>query len=131
MYKYGKTSKDRLATCDHRLRIIFEEAIKIMDIAILEGHRNKETQNKAYEDGNSKLQWPDSSHNSLPSRAVDAAPYPIDWNNRERFFMMAGLVIAIGHSKGKKIRWGGDWNMDGETTDNGFDDLVHFEIVEG
>jgi hypothetical protein len=31
---------------------------------------------------------------------------------------------------GIKIRWGGDWDMDTETKDNNFDDLVHFEIKE-
>ena len=27
-----------------------------------------------------------------------------------------------------KIRWGGDWDMDTQTKDNKFDDLVHFEL---
>jgi len=29
---------------------------------------------------------------------------------------------------GMKIRWGGDWDMDTQTKDNKFDDLVHFEL---
>jgi len=29
---------------------------------------------------------------------------------------------------GLKIRWGGDWDMDTQTKDNKFDDLVHFEL---
>ena len=28
-----------------------------------------------------------------------------------------------------KIRWGGDWDSDGEIKDNNFDDLVHIEII--
>jgi len=31
---------------------------------------------------------------------------------------------------GVDLRWGGDWDGDTEVRDNGFDDLVHFEIVE-
>ena len=27
------------------------------------------------------------------------------------------------------IRWGGDWDLDGVTTDQTFMDLAHFEIV--
>ncbi len=41
----------------------------------------------------------------------------------------AGLVRGIAVSWGVKIRWGGDWDMDGDLKDNSFDDLVHFEIV--
>jgi len=32
---------------------------------------------------------------------------------------------------GVTLRWGGDWDRDTEVQDNSFDDLVHFEIVEG
>ena len=30
-----------------------------------------------------------------PSRAVDVVPYPIDWDDRERFHLFAGFVIAL------------------------------------
>jgi len=26
------------------------------------------------------------------------------------------------------VRWGGDWDSDGEIADNSFDDLVHVEL---
>jgi hypothetical protein len=28
------------------------------------------------------------------------------------------------------LRWGGDWDSDTEVNDNGFDDLVHFELED-
>jgi peptidoglycan L-alanyl-D-glutamate endopeptidase CwlK len=31
---------------------------------------------------------------------------------------------------GIKIRWGGDWDSDGDINDNRFDDLVHVEIKD-
>ena len=39
----------------------------------------------ARREGRSKLSWLESKHNCEPSRAVDIAPYPIDWDDRERF----------------------------------------------
>ena len=58
------------------------------------------------------------------------APYPIDWDDRERFHLFAGFVIGIAKSMGITLRWGGDWNMNFEVDDNQFDDFPHFEIRE-
>ena len=93
------------------------------------GHRNQEDQEEMYEQGRSQLRYPKSKHNSLPSKAVDVAPYPIDWNDRERFTLFAGFVLGTAETMGVKLRWGGDWNRNWETADNSFDDLVHFELV--
>ena len=64
----------------------------------------------------------------MEGKAVDVAPYPVDWEDRERFHYMGGMLRGIGHQMGLKIRWGGDWDSDGEIKDNSFDDLVHVEI---
>ena len=127
---YSARSLSRLRTCDPRLIEVFEEVIKHFDCAILEGHRGEKEQTDHFLAGRSKVQFPNSKHNSTPSRAVDAAPYPINFKDRERFCVFAGLVMGIGLMKGVKIRWGGDWDQDTEVIDNGFDDLPHFEIVE-
>jgi peptidoglycan L-alanyl-D-glutamate endopeptidase CwlK len=127
---FGKASKAKLATVDSRLVEVLEEAIKIIDFTVLVGHRGKEDQDKAVAEGKSKLGWPNSKHNSLPSKAVDIAPYPIDWSDRERFTYLAGIVKGIAHSKGYKVVWGGDWNNNGELKDNSFDDLPHFQIED-
>ena len=39
MAKFGRTSKNRLATCDERLQKVFNEVIKYVDCSALEGHR--------------------------------------------------------------------------------------------
>ncbi len=132
MYKYGKKSRERLATCDPRLQEIFNEVIKVMDISILCGHRSEEEQQKAFNNGNSKLQYPNSKHNSTPSIAIDVAPWNggIDWENYKSFYFLGGLALGIADQKGIKLRWGGDWNRNGKFDDQTFDDLVHFEIVE-
>lgn len=125
----SRRSQDRLATCDPRLIQLMTAVSAHWDVLILEGHRTKQAQDAAKAAGNSKLAWPNSRHNSLPSRAVDAAPLPLDWSDRERFSLFAGFVLGIAAEQGIKLRWGGDWNQDTQVGDNRFDDLVHFELT--
>lgn len=129
MPQYSKQSYEKLATCHPDLVTVFMEVIKHFDHTVMEGHRNKEAQNKYFAEGKSKLQWPNGEHNAIPSKAVDAAPLPIDWNDREKFTLFAGFVKGVAAAKGIKIRWGGDWNGDNQVKDNSFDDLVHFELA--
>lgn len=128
MPRFSQRSKERLATCDKRLQRVFNRVIDTVDCTILEGHRSEEKQNEAYRTGHSKVQWPDSRHNTLPSLAVDVAPYPIDWRDRERFTLFAGFALGVAAGEGVRIVWGGDWNRDFRVADNSFDDLVHFQV---
>lgn len=130
MPKYSNTSKRRLSSCDERLQRLFNEVIKSWDCSILCGGRSKEDQNKAYSENRSKVKYPDSKHNSLPSKAVDVAPYPIDWNDLGRFYMFAGYVLRVAEELGIKVRYGGDWDGDSRTADQSFNDLPHWEIVD-
>jgi peptidoglycan L-alanyl-D-glutamate endopeptidase CwlK len=135
MHKYSKRSEQRLSTCHSDLQKVFYEVLNKIDHSILEGYRDKERQEKAFLEGKSKLQFPKSKHNLTPSMAVDVAPYPIDWNDTERFYLFAGFVLGTGYRLKKEciithdIRWGGDWDRDFDVKDNTFDDLVHFELV--
>ena len=126
---FGKTSKKRLATCDERLQKVFNEVINYVDCSVLEGHRGEREQNKYFAEGKSKVQYPLGRHNAKPSRAVDVVPYPIDWNDRERFHLFAGFVLGIAYSMDISLRWGGDWNQNFEVDDNNFDDFPHFELT--
>tara|TARA_R110002126_G_scaffold5344_1_gene28253 strand:+ start:230 stop:622 length:393 start_codon:yes stop_codon:yes gene_type:complete len=130
MPRFGTRSKSRLHTCDGRLIELFNKVVKEFDCTVIEGHRGKDAQNEAYNKGNSKLKFPNGKHNKSPSVAVDVAPYPIDWKDRDRFHYFGGYVLGIAKSLGLNIRWGGDWDQDTQTKDNKFDDLVHFEIKE-
>lgn len=129
MPKYSRKSKERLSTCHEDLQKIFNEVIKHWDCTILEGHRTKETQDEYFRTGRSKLEWPNSKHNSKPSLAVDVAPWPIDWNDRERFIHFAGFVKGVANGMGIEIRCGADWNGDGRFTESFFD-APHFELVQ-
>lgn len=131
---FSNSSKAKLEMCDQRLQDIFNEVIKTVDCTIVCGHRNKEDQNAAYAKGHSKLKYPQSKHNQYPSMAVDVAPYyanvGIDWNDLGGFYMFAGYVMRVAYEKGVSLRYGGDWDGDRRTTDQTFNDLPHFEILE-
>lgn len=129
MPRFSNTSATRLAQCDPRLRAVFDEVIRHFDCTILCGHRAKAEQDAAFAAGNSKVQWPNGKHNTVPSLAVDAAPYPIDWEDRERATFFAGVVMGTAWQMGIELRWGGDWDRDTQVNDNTFDDLWHFELV--
>jgi len=128
MPKFGTRSRNALHTCDERLIKVFDEVIKTVDCSVLEGHRGQSKQDKYYEEGKSKVKYPSGRHNKLPSMAVDVAPYPIDWDDRERFHLFAGFVLGIAKSMGINLRWGGDWNQNWFVDDNKFDDFPHFEL---
>ena len=128
MPRYSNRSAIKLAECDERIQRVFNRVIETIDNTILVGYRDEETQEEMYDQGRSQLQYPNSKHNKLPSQAIDVAPYPIDWNDRERFTLFAGFVLGTAEEMGIKLRWGGDWDRDWETADNSFDDLVHFEL---
>lgn len=126
MFKFGKRSEKRLKGVDIKLQHILRRLIKIMDVTIIEGVRSQERQDELVKKGASKTKY--SKH--ITGKAVDLAPYPIDWEDRERFHYMGGMFRGIGHQLGVKVRWGGDWDSDGEIKDNNFDDLVHVELRE-
>jgi len=143
MPAYSQRSRDKLVTCDRRLQEIFNEVIKHADCTIVSAWRDKLEQDELLRTGKSQLAWPDSKHNhtdtrvwrsvaeQIPcSKAVDAMPYPINWKDRERATLFAGLVLGIAAMLGHELRWGGDWDQDWEVIDNSFDDLAHFELVD-
>ncbi len=134
MPNFGKKSSDNLNGCHPLLRQLFQMVVKKEDCAVTCGIRDKEAQEKAFNEGKSSKQWPDSKHNikieGELSTAVDVPPYPIDWNDLPRFYMFVGYVKAVADMMDIKIRCGADWDMDGWTDDQKFHDLPHFELVK-
>ena len=135
MPAFGTTSRRRLETCHPDLQRVFTEVVKHFDCAVTCGHRTKEKQNALYAQGRTmpgkkvtNVQWPNSMHNSSPSRAIDVIPYPVDWDDIKRFYYFAGFVKSVAISLGVDLRWGGDWDGDTEVDDQRFNDLPHFEL---
>jgi len=117
-------AKDPMVNYPHatpRIIEIMNIVVKIMDNTILCGHRGEAEQNKAFIEGKSNARFGESKHNEIPSEAVDVAPYPIDWNDTERFARLAGIIEGVAHMLDYKIRWGGDFAS--------IKDMPHFEII--
>ena len=129
MPKFSRQSKDILNSCHNDLQVLMYAVVKQYDIKIAEGHRGEADQNRYEAQGFSKLKFPDSKHNKWPSLAVDVDPYPIDFNKKERYYYMAGVVMVVAYKMGIKIRWGGDWDGDKDFYDQQLYDLRHFELV--
>lgn len=149
MPSFGETSTRRLEELDPRLQNVLRAAIvRGPDFTILEGFRPKDRQNEMVKKGLSKLSFPKSKHNQMPSLAVDIAPWPIDWpdykrrenpeeeikrliengDDLKRFHILAGYIFGQARLGGVPLRWGGDWDGDWKYTDQTFHDLPHFEL---
>ncbi len=128
MPKFSKSSLEKLESCDERLIIIAKRVIEIVDCKVIWGHRGKLAQESLCEQGFSRVHYPFSYHNLIPSLAMDLAPYPIDWQNIKRFCYFAGIVKGIAESEGIPITWGGDWGNDFNPSNEFFFDGPHFQL---
>lgn len=132
---FSKISKERLSTCDKKLQELFNEVIKVFDCTIVCGYRNKEDQERAFNDSKSKLHYPMSKHNHLPCYAVDVVPYFSDephlrWKDVESFLKLAYCIKTIANKLDIKVRWGADWNNNGIISDEKFIDMPHWELIK-
>lgn len=121
----GKESKLKLATCDVKLQQ-FVAALAadvdaglvpgVSDLTVLCGYRGQTAQNEAFRTGKSKLIYPHSKHNRVPSMAVDIAPYPVNWKDEAAFQALRKYALELAAKLGIRIRvisW----------------DLPHYELV--
>ena len=124
MARFGRKSKRLLGECHPDLIKLFNVVVKEFDCSILEGKRSLDRQKELLADKKTKTLK--SKH--IEGKAVDVAPYPIDFEDRDRFHYFGGYVLGIAKMLNIDVIWGGDWNNNKETKDNSFDDLVHFEL---
>jgi len=132
MPEFGPRSKAQRDTLHPLLQKVVDEAIKVYDFKILQGTRGEDEQERLYRERKTMVRWPNSKHNTVPSLAVDVAPYPIDWDSphaTKKFAQLAGILIGIGWTMGIRLRWGGDWDGDGIMRDQRFHDLPHLELL--
>lgn len=137
MNKWGERSLKNRKTLHPDLNILADTVLKFVDCSIVDGHRDKETQDDYFysKPRRSKVQWPNSKHNKMPSQAMDLYMYPIEINNTNRNYWFAGVVFGIAkmlYEQGimkHKVRGGWDWDGDNDFKDQDFNDLVHVELV--
>jgi len=129
MPSFGVTSNKRLEGVHPELRKLARTVVAYIDCSVIYGKRTQEEQKQLVEEELSKTmnslhlpQWTGYAH------AIDLAPYPIDWNDRERFVYMQGMIRGIAQQLNIKVRSGIDWDSDGTIKDHSFFDGPHFEL---
>lgn len=132
----GSRSRSKLEGVNPRLVAVVERAIEIteQDFSVIEGLRSQERQLELFRKGASKVTV--SRH--MSGNAVDLAVWrngTIDWedhdHNKTGYKAIAKAMRQAAKELGVRIRWGGDWDSDGDSSDERFLDWVHFEIPKG
>lgn len=158
-YILGKTSKERLAGVHPKLARVVNRAIQIskQDFSVLEGVRTKTRQFELYGQGRTKAElmakgidprlarpamtkvtWTLLSNHIAKAdgygHAVDLIPYPLDWEGPTRFPKFDAIsraMFAASKELAVSIRWGADWDQDGNPRERGETDSPHFELAQG
>lgn len=142
-FRLGAQSRARLKGVHPDLVRVVERAITIssVDFSVLEGVRTPERQKSLYAQGRTapgpKVTWTKTSNHFVNSRtgyghAVDLVPYPVDWEGPVRFPKFDAIskaMFAAAKIEGVAIRWGADWDGDGNPRERGETDSPHFELV--
>ena len=132
MPQFGARSSQRLEGVHPDLVAILFDVVEIYDITIPKdgGAREIGRQAALVQAGKSKtMQSKHLIQEDGYAHAVDPVPYPVDWDDKERFYFMAGLLFMAAEKRGIRIRWGGDWDGDKQFSDQTFHDLPHIELV--
>lgn len=124
--KFDAASAKRLAAAHPSIQKVMNAAREKIAFKILDSQRGRDAQELAFRQGNSKAHFGQSAHNWSPSIAVDIVPDPVDWNDKNKFIALSKVIMPIAEDMGVKLRWGGDWNMDGSTSDGW--DFPHYEL---
>jgi peptidoglycan LD-endopeptidase CwlK len=136
-FKLGKKSKKLLDGVHPRLCAVVETAITLtpIDFTIIDGLRTPDKQQALYDTGKSKTLH--SKHLKQPDgygHAVDIIPCSSDpWNDVVGFDLIRKVMFESAKQLGVPLRWGGDWDGDGKSRNQGdkdekFIDLPHYEL---
>lgn len=158
MFKFGRSSRRRLNTCEDDLILVAEESLKVsrVDFSITEGTRSPAKQFSYYKKGRRKVggRWyiydrslvvtykdglrKKSRHNYKKSKAFDICAYvkgrPDLAYNPDLLIYLSGVITSTAERlyQEKKIKkrvvWGGDFNVNGRMDDENFVDRPHFQI---
>ena len=139
MFKLGPASRKKLEGLHPNLVAVVNQAIQLttQDFSVTCGVRTLAEQKDLYAQGRTKpgqiVTWTLKSRH-LPAadglgRAVDLAPYPIDWNDLSKFDAIAKAMFQASKELGIPIRWGADWDQDGNPRERGETDSPHFELA--
>jgi len=145
-FKFGKTSQERLSTCEKYLQDVMNKAIKLskVDFGIAQGRRTIAEQRQYFLEKKSKVNPDTYTPEQLPlkgfhivdnvytkSGAVDIFGYvnnKATWDEKHLCYI-AGIIMCIDAQMENRLVWGGNWDDDGEIIyDQSFVDLPHFQV---
>ncbi len=131
---FGERSRNNLKDVHPLLAEIANEALQISesDFTVICGHRDKAGQDAALRARTTKVAFPNSAHNQMPSCAIDVIPYPFtNWEDKAmltKWKQIADAFMSAAKKRNVMIRWGGDFNRDGNKTTRDSWDSPHFEL---
>lgn len=139
-YTLSNRSLNNLTGVHPELVKVVKRAIEIteQDFVVIEGVRTQARQDELWAQGRTKpgpvVTWTkDASshgiHDDGFGYAVDIAPYPIDWNDLKKFDAISKAMFTAADELGVRLRWGADWDMDGNPRERGESDSPHFELA--
>jgi peptidoglycan L-alanyl-D-glutamate endopeptidase CwlK len=133
-YRFGKISEERMKGLNINLINILLLAIRRtpidFGIAWKGGLRTSEEQNELFKQGFSKcdgytLLSKHQSGNAVDLNVFVGAKFV---ENKEMLCVIAGVMFSSASELNLKLRWGLDWNSNGDIRDNSFNDQYHFEL---
>lgn len=147
-YILGARSLANLAGVHPDLVRVVKRAIQItkQDFTVICGVRTVAEQKRLYAQGRTTpgpiVTWTlksrhlpvrDTAAGGVYGRAVDMPPFPVSWDNTKanlaRFDAVAKAMFAASKELGVPIRWGADWDGDGNPRERGETDSPHFELA--
>lgn len=135
-FEFSAVSNRNLNTCEYRLVMLANAVLGygLFDFGIIQGHRNEGKQNHHFNNKASRVQWPNSKHNSTPSKAFDFVLWldgrpTTSKKDLPSYYMAIGVFKVEARRLGFDVRSGGDWDGDWSVTDQKFNDLMHIEIL--
>lgn len=127
----------RLSQIDEKLASVVRRAAETCPnrFMVTEGRRTQQRQDELYAQGRTTkgqiVTWTRKSKH-IDGEAVDLAPVDqagaIPWGDFSRFDEISRHVFAAAKELGVSIRWGADWDKDGQARERGESDSPHFEL---
>jgi len=150
-FGYGVASNAQLVTTRPPLQLLFNKAIQVTNLSIVQGKRTVDQQivnirNEASKTLDSRhiprdaagIYDPDGLGGAIDfkpyQKGVNAYPLESDskaerMKKKARFYHAQGVILGIANEMGIDIRQGVDWDGDGDFMDQTFDDLGHVEML--
>ncbi len=126
---FSAASQQRLALAHPELQRLMNLARDQIAFEVDDSQRGRAAQEKAFAEHKSKAHFGQSAHNWSPAIAVDIHPVPLDWNNTASFIALSKVILPLAKQLSIPIRWGGDWDGDGNMANQTLHDLPHYELT--